>query len=356
MAGQPLVSIIISNYNYGRFLGPAIDSALAQTFQNLEVIVVDDGSSDNSRDIMRGYGERIIPIFKANGGQPSAFNAGVKASRGDIVMFLDADDMLLPETVQRVVDAFCRDWTLAKVQFRMQVIDAEGRPTAEIKPPRFLPLLSGDLRRHVLAFPDDLTWMATSGNAFNAAVLRRITPVPERRDGHGADWYLALVTPLFGPVLSFDWVGAYYRVHGSNFYDFSTVDLGRIRLAIDLMDQTHRYIAKYAGELGLAKPGSDLEEMRSVAFLGHRLVSYKLDPKNHPIPRESTWRLLRQGIGATRRRFDVSLGMKLMYSAWFTTMALAPRPVAFWLAERFFFPETRGELNTVLQILHRDHA
>ncbi len=356
MADQPLVSIIISNYNYARYLPAAIDSALAQTFRNLEVIVVDDGSGDGSRDVMLGYGDRIKPIFKANGGQPSAFNAGLKKAQGDIVMFLDADDMLLPETVQRVVDAFCRDWSLAKVQFRMQVIDAEGKPTPEIKPPRYLPMLSGDLHRHVLTFPDDLTWMATSGNAFNASVLRRITPVPERRDGHGADWYLALVTPLFGPVLSFDWVGAYYRVHGSNFYDFSTMDLGRIRLAIDLMAQTHRYIARYAGELGLANGRSNSADMLSVAFLGHRLVSYKLDPQHHPIPGESTGRLLRQGLEATRRRFDVSVGMKLMYSAWFLTMALAPRPLALWLAERFFFPEARGHLNRVLGVLHGAHT
>ncbi len=73
---KPLVSILINNYNYGRFLSKAIDSALNQEYQNIEVIVVDDGSTDDSRKIIESYGERIKPVLKENGGQASAFNAG----------------------------------------------------------------------------------------------------------------------------------------------------------------------------------------------------------------------------------------------------------------------------------------
>jgi len=76
------VSIIIDNYNYGRFLGEAIDSALAQTYPHVEVIVVDDGSTDNSREVIAKYGDRIIPVLKENGGQASAFNAGLLRPRG----------------------------------------------------------------------------------------------------------------------------------------------------------------------------------------------------------------------------------------------------------------------------------
>src|SRR5712692_1029705 len=92
-------SIIINNCNYGQFLKAAIDSALSQTYLHKEVIVVDDGSTDNSREIIAGsYGSRIVPVLKENGGQASAFNAGFAVSRGEVVFFLDSDDMLLPRS------------------------------------------------------------------------------------------------------------------------------------------------------------------------------------------------------------------------------------------------------------------
>ena len=78
----PLVSIIVNNYNYERFVAQAIESALQQTYSPVEVIVVDDGSVDHSREIIQGYGGRIQPVLKENGGQASALNAGFAASRG----------------------------------------------------------------------------------------------------------------------------------------------------------------------------------------------------------------------------------------------------------------------------------
>src|SRR5262245_56700835 len=99
---EPLVSILINNYNYGRFLAAAVDIALSQRYPSTEVIVVDDGSTDDSRAIMASYGTRIRPVLKENGGQTSAFNAGVAASRGDILCFLDADDLFYPEKVDHI--------------------------------------------------------------------------------------------------------------------------------------------------------------------------------------------------------------------------------------------------------------
>src|SRR5687768_4590814 len=106
MNQKPLVSIIINNYNYGRFLAEAIDSALAQTYQNCEVIVVDDGSTDNSRDIIEDYGSKLIPVLKKNGGQSSAFNQSFQVSTGSIICFLDSDDTLSSSAMEKVVDSF----------------------------------------------------------------------------------------------------------------------------------------------------------------------------------------------------------------------------------------------------------
>src|SRR5215469_1766841 len=84
MSKLPLASIVISSYNYGRFLPDAIDSALGQTYSRTEVIVVDDGSADHSREVIAGYGERVLPLWKDNGGQASALNAGYRASKGEV--------------------------------------------------------------------------------------------------------------------------------------------------------------------------------------------------------------------------------------------------------------------------------
>ncbi len=103
LSEETLVSILINNYNYGRFLGDAIESALGQSYPNVEVIVVDDGSSDNSREVMAGFGSRIKPIYRENGGQASAYNAGFDAANGEIICLLDSDDLHLPDKVATVV-------------------------------------------------------------------------------------------------------------------------------------------------------------------------------------------------------------------------------------------------------------
>lgn len=103
---SPLVSVLINNYNYGRFLHEAVDSILNQTYSNIEVIVVDDGSTDNSQAVIAGYGDCLIPVLKKNGGQASTFNTGFSISQGKIICFLDSDDVFLPNKVESVVEIF----------------------------------------------------------------------------------------------------------------------------------------------------------------------------------------------------------------------------------------------------------
>ena len=101
-----LASILITSYNYEKFLPRAIDSALQQTYPVKEVIVVDDGSEDNSQHIIKSYGDQIIPVFQENKGVSSATNAGFLASQGEIIFFLDADDIFFPHKVETVVNYF----------------------------------------------------------------------------------------------------------------------------------------------------------------------------------------------------------------------------------------------------------
>src|SRR3954468_21000759 len=120
---SPLVSILINNYNYGRFLVEAIDSALNQTYRHCEVVVVDDGSTDDSRQIIARYGDRIRTVLKPNGGQGSTFNAGWKEARGDIICFLDADDAFTPYKVERILQVFKEDPSLGWVFHTLKLIE-----------------------------------------------------------------------------------------------------------------------------------------------------------------------------------------------------------------------------------------
>jgi len=93
---MPLISVIIPTYNRARFVGQAIDSVLRQDFPDFEIIVVDDGSTDNTRQVLTGYGDRIVCIHQQNAGVSAARNAGIAAAAGDWLAFLDSDDEWLP--------------------------------------------------------------------------------------------------------------------------------------------------------------------------------------------------------------------------------------------------------------------
>lgn len=101
MTDTPLVSIVIPAYNAELYLREAVDSALAQTHPRIEVVVVDDGSTDGTSAVIRSLPDRVTTISKANGGTASARNAGARVARGQWVVFLDADDRLRPEYVSR---------------------------------------------------------------------------------------------------------------------------------------------------------------------------------------------------------------------------------------------------------------
>ncbi len=99
-SGSPLVSVIIPCYNQAHFLGDAIQSCLAQTYSNLEVVVVNDGSPDNTSEVARAYGERVRLVEQENAGLSAARNTAIMNARGEFIVLLDADDRLLPDCVE----------------------------------------------------------------------------------------------------------------------------------------------------------------------------------------------------------------------------------------------------------------
>jgi glycosyltransferase involved in cell wall biosynthesis len=205
------VTIVICNYNYGVYLRGAIDSALTQTVGTTRVMVIDDGSTDNSRDIIHGYGDRIIAVFQENGGQVAAYNHALQLLDSTHVIFLDADDLLYPNAVQEVMAAFAsRDFV--KVQFKLEVMTTDGAATGVTVPQSSAVADCGRLLREGWLYPSP----PGSGNAYSVDALRRIFPVPVSADNiYGADFYAIYGIALLGDVYAIDRPLGGYRVHRS---------------------------------------------------------------------------------------------------------------------------------------------
>ncbi|MGZ5030570.1 MAG: glycosyltransferase family 2 protein [Methylobacter sp.] len=103
MNHKPLVSIVIPTYNRARLLPAAIESVLGQGYPNTEIIIVDDGSTDETQEVLSGFGNRINILTQENKGAAAARNHGIRSSKGDIVAFLDSDDLWLPTKLERQV-------------------------------------------------------------------------------------------------------------------------------------------------------------------------------------------------------------------------------------------------------------
>ena len=139
MPNHPLVSIIIPTFNRRHFIGDAIDSCLAQTHPHCEIIVVDDGSADDTASFLRGrYGGRIQYIYQANQGPGIARNRGIAAAQGRFIHFCDADDQLDRRKIEICLDCFRQHPEAAVVYTYYQFVASDGRRPLETPPfPRF---------------------------------------------------------------------------------------------------------------------------------------------------------------------------------------------------------------------------
>jgi glycosyltransferase involved in cell wall biosynthesis len=147
----PLVSVLIANYNYAKYINQTLESVLEQTYQNFEIIVCDDGSSDNSCEVIETYVQkdsRIKLIRQANGGVASALNAAYQESKGEIICLLDADDIWMNTKLEKVVNEFQSNQQSGFVIHNVVQIDSEGKL---IKPtPMYKNLASGWMAYYAL--------------------------------------------------------------------------------------------------------------------------------------------------------------------------------------------------------------
>ncbi len=320
-------SIIINNYNYATFVGKAIDSALAQT-HTAQVIVVDDGSTDGSRDVINSYGERIEAMFKNNGGQASAFNAGFARATGDIIFFLDSDDMMEPDSVETLLAIWRPETVLA--HYPMTAVDSDGRPCGFFIPNPHAGLADGDVRNELLA-TGSFAATVTSGMAFARPALARIMPVPERDFSEAADGYLLRAVAFLGPLQRVETKLARYRYHDRNLSNPWSAPGGcaaGFRRNIRWSQKEFETTQKFAKMFQLPV-SSDLGE-RDPNYLGYRLFSLLLDPANHPIADDHRAGLLRRYV-VSRWRSSWSLRRRLMAIVLASLSALAKPSTAMTL-------------------------
>jgi len=218
MKPVPRVTALIDTYNHERFIAEAIESVLAQDFpaSEMEILVVDDGSTDHTPEIIRGYGDRVRYIRKENGGQASALNVGFSQARGEIIALLDSDDVWLPQKIHSVMEAFQQHPEVGTVFHASQY----WRPDQAlcVADPSFVPL-SGNLSDQ-----DDailrLGGISTSWTTIRREVARRILPLPQRLRLF-ADSYLMSAAIFCAPVTCINMPLARYRHHSANL-TFST--------------------------------------------------------------------------------------------------------------------------------------
>ena len=207
-----LVSVVIPNYNYAVFLPEAIDSVLGQSYREIEVIVVDDGSTDGSQEILHGYSGHIRVIRQENQGVASARNNGVAASRGEFIAFLDADDAWLPAKAERQVEAFLENPEVGLVHVGVENIDETGKAIGTRTEGR-----SGWVADDLLVFSSPVILGGGSGFMVRREIFEELHGFDTRMTT-SADWDLCYRVSVSRPVAFLPDVLLRYRIHGSNMH------------------------------------------------------------------------------------------------------------------------------------------
>ena len=214
---RPTLAVLIPNYNYARFLPQTLESALAQTSPFDEILVVDDGSTDNSIELLASYNGRVKVLSISNSGQLGACRAGLAALTSDYVYSLDADDFVAPDMAARVRGVL--ESRPAKVQFQLDGVDGMSRPVQSAFP-TFPEGYDAAAMRDDNVSAGFYICPPTSGNVFSREILERMDL--SKFDLRGViDGSPTLAIPYFGEVVSINAPLASYRMHAGSMSNWS---------------------------------------------------------------------------------------------------------------------------------------
>jgi glycosyltransferase involved in cell wall biosynthesis len=323
MNPSPRVSIVITCFNYAGYVKSAIESALAQDYPHIEIIALDDGSTDESLRVMQRYADRITVITQANSGQVAATNRAFTHCTGDIVMFLDADDRLLPGAVNAVV----RHWTpnAVKAQFELEVIDGQGQRLGRRFCNYVLGYDSAAVAEEFRRF-GTYVWPVNTGNAYSTAYLRRLMPLTVTAAPDGP---LNTLAPLYGEVVVIQEVLGEYRLHDNN---QSYEGVGPDRLAqrfarrVRMRQVELALLQSHAAAQGVALPAGPLID-QDLVFINYRLMIRKSGGRYEGDAGDSTLGLAWAAVRVLRMR-PLPWRQRVMHLAWLLTLLLSPAALA----------------------------
>jgi len=323
-AAAPLVSVVVLNHNYGRYLRQCIDSVLAQDAAPIEIIVVDDGSTDDSGAVIESYADRVTAVLKPNGGVISAMNRGFAESRGDVVIFLDADDYLLPGAVSAHRRALLEPGVV-RSQIYLDVLSDVPWPGGRLPAQS---AATGDLGDEVLdRGPGSYVSAPQSGNAWSRSFLSRVLPLPEELRGVGGDVLLMDPAPLFGKVaLPASEALAVYRAHDSGMNSSrAAITLENLDRAAARFRARAELLARAATSLG-HRPDPARWRRRNWRLLTVEHLTSRLSSARAAVPLTEHLRPALSASGAAPKRLMLALAL--------FCVRVAPRALAVGLAGR----------------------
>lgn len=315
---QPAVSALIDTYNQGQFIEQAIESVLAQDLppSELEIIVVDDGSTDNTASIVQKFGPRIKYLRKQNGGQASALNAAVPQATAPVVAFLDADDWWAPGKVHAILEAFERNPGIATVGHGFFEVKGDASVDGYVVPERVcrLDLAGAEPMCNVLS---GRIFLGTSKLAVRREVLQKIGPIPEELVFCADTPILTLAFALGGAIL-LDKPLCYYRLHSENLFEFEAGDTAKTRRRSEIARCHLRILPPRLVALGVPP------ETVAAFFAPERLELERFRLSREKASRLDTFRTERKAFEVNYK--NVSAGYKVFkWLVAFATLLMPPR-------------------------------
>jgi len=242
------VSVIIANYNYSRYLPDAIGSVLAQGYTDYEIIVVDDGSTDSSSEVLANFearlpSEKFKVVFQENQGHGGAINTGFQCSTGEIVAFLDSDDVWKPNKLEQIVCAF-KQPDVVGVIHPIDTMNADGMITNSHITELNIP--DGNLAQIILDTGSSWHFPPTSGLAFRHRILQNILPMQPPEWRFWPDGCLLYCAAFLGKIVAVNEILGSYRLHGANtFFSSEAPTRDRKSKAIAGVDVTSQWLNQF---------------------------------------------------------------------------------------------------------------